>query len=192
MVTQEILVSQILAFSGHRFPNTQKLDGIEMLGFLSFLKQKLYNFFSERTDKYKLDNIDGFVCGGQIGFDLAAQQFAVESGIPLHICLPYDYDLFTARWDSNKFRAILLRHMDYASDLTIVDAEPYYKMKYGLPVGQYHVSKLQWRNQYMIDNSDATILYLNPASSKGGTYNALQYCKKVGKPHQNIYTEYKP
>ena len=185
-------MSQILAFSGHRFPATQKLDGIEMLGFLSFLKQQLYDFFADRKDKYKLSNIAGFVCGGQIGFDLAAQQFAVETGLPLHICLPYNYDLFTERWDSNKFRQILLKHMDYASDITIVDTEPYYKHKYGLPVGQYRVSKLQWRNQYMIDNSDATILYLNPTSRKGGTYNALRYAEKVGKPYNNIYTAYEP
>lgn len=185
-------MSQIIAFSGHRFPNTQKLDGIEMLGFLSFLKQQLYDFFGGHTDKYRLANIAGFVCGGQIGFDLAAQQFAVEMGIPLHICLPYNYDLFTERWDSNKFRQILLNHMDYASDLTIVDAEPYYKHKYGLAVGRYHVSKLQWRNQYMIDNSDATVLYLNPEAEKGGTYNALQYAQKVGKPHQNMWKPYMP
>lgn len=186
-------MAQIIAFSGHRFPSTEKLGESEMLGFLSFLKQKLHIFFStESAGKYHLSNIAGFVCGGQIGFDLAAQQFAIEVGLPLHICLPYNYDLFTERWDSNKFRGILLNHMDYASDITIVDAEPYYKTKYGLPVGQYHVSKLQWRNQYMIDNSDATVFYLNPASQKGGTYNALRYCKKVGKPWQNIYTEYKP
>lgn len=192
MAVKDILVSQIIAFSGHRFPTTQRLGESEMLGFLSFLKQQLYDFFTDRKDKYKLDNITGFVCGGQIGFDLSAQQFAVEVGLPLHICLPYNYNLFTERWDSNKFRSILLNHMDYASDLTIVDAEPYYKMKYQQPVGSYHVSKLQWRNQYMIDNSDATILYLNPATTKGGTYNAMQYCKKVGKPYQNMYTEYKP
>ncbi len=185
-------MTQIIGFSGHRFPSTERLTEADMLSFLSFLKQELYNFFGDRDDKYRLANIAGFVCGGQIGFDLAAQQFAVEMGLPLHICLPYNYDLFTARWDSNRFRDILLRHMDYASDITIVDAEPYYKIKYCLPVGKYHVSKLQWRNQYMIDNSDATVLYLNPASDKGGTYNALQYCQKVGKPYQNIYTEYKP
>lgn len=185
-------MAQIIAFSGHRFPSTEILGESEMLGFLSFLKQELHSFFSDRNDKYKIDNIAGFVCGGQIGFDLAAQQFALEVGLPLHICLPYNYDLFTERWDCNKFRGILLRHMDYASDLTIVDAEPYYRTKYGLPVGQYYVSKLQWRNQYMIDNSDATIFYLNPSLNKGGTYNALQYCKKMGKPYQNLYTEYQP
>jgi uncharacterized phage-like protein YoqJ len=192
VVAEEILVSQILAFSGHRFPNTEKLGETEMLGFLSFLKQQLYDFFADRNDKYKLSNIAGFVCGGQIGFDLAAQQFAIEMGLPLHICLPYDYDLFTERWDSNKFRQILLKHMDYADDITIVDAEPYYKMKYVLRVGQYHVAKLQWRNQYMIDNSDATILYLDPSAEKGGTYNALQYCKKVNKPHTNMWQPYLP
>lgn len=185
-------MAQILAFSGHRFPSTGRLDESEMLGFLSFLKQELYEFFGGRTDKYKLENIAGFVCGGQIGFDLAAQQFAIECSIPLHICLPYSYDLFTERWDSNKFRSILLKHMDYASDITIVDSEPYYKMKYLQPVGQYHVAKLQWRNQYMIDNSDATVLYLEPSTTKGGTYNALQYCKKVGQPYQNMFVAYNP
>lgn len=185
-------MAQILSFSGHRFPNTEKLGESDLLTFLSFLKQELYNFFGGREDKYKLANIAGFVCGGQIGFDLAAQQFAIEMGLPLHICLPYNYDLFTERWDSNKFRDILLRHLDYASDLTIVDAEPYYKHKYGLAVGRYHVSKLQWRNQYMVDNSDATVLYLNPSLEKGGTYNAFKYCQKVGKPHLNMWTEYKP
>jgi len=42
------------------------------------------------------------------------------------------------------------------------------------------------------DNSDATVLYLEPSASKGGTYNALQYCKKVGQPYQNMFVAYNP
>lgn len=186
-------MTQILSFSGHRFPNTEKLGEAEMFTFLSFLKKQLQVFFDTQTiPKYKLQNISTFVCGGQIGFDLAAQQFAIEAGIPLVIALPYNYDLFTARWDSSKLRQILLRHMTYASDIITVDAEPYYKHKYNLPVGAYHVTKFQWRNQYMIDNSDATVIYLDPSLSKGGTYNAFRYCQKTGKPHFNMWTEFVP
>lgn len=188
MVNKEIYVSQVLSFSGHRFPDIEKYNTLD---FLSFLKKKLYEFFLKRDDKYKLENIVGAVCGGQIGFDLAAQQFAIENKIPLHICLPYNYSLFTQRWNSDLLKDILLKHIECASHITVVDCQPYYRMKYDLPVGTYHVSKLQWRNQYMIDNSDATLLYLNPSVNKGGTYNALQYCKKVGKPHQNMWSEYK-
>ena len=184
-------MSQILSFSGHRFPNAERLSEAEMLIFLSFLKKQLQIFFDTQTvAKYKLENISAFVCGGQVGFDFAAQQFTIEASIPLVIALPYNYNLFTARWDSDKFRKILSQHMAYATDIVIVDTEPYYKHKYGLSIGEYHVAKLQWRNQYMIDNSDTTIFYLNPATTKGGTCNAFKYCQKIAKPHYNMWTEF--
>ena len=168
-------MAQVISFSGHRFPNTKKLDETEMLSFLSFLKQEIYNFFDGRKDKY----------------DMAAQQFALENNIPLVLAVPYSFDNFLKGW-SPHLRTIFVKHFDYAEKTIQVDAEPYYKYKYGLQEGSYHVSKLQWRNQYMIDNSDATVLYFNPESTKGGTYNAMQYCKKVGKAWQNIYREYEP
>ena len=182
-------MAQILAFSGHRFPNTEKLGESEMLGFLSFLKQELYKFFSDRTDKYKLTNIAGFVCGGALGFDMAAQQFALENNIPLVIAVPYSFDNFLRGW-SPHLKTIFSKHFDYAEKIIQVDTEPYYKYKYSLQEGSYHVSKLQWRNQYMIDNSDATVFYLNPSSTKGGTYNAFQYCQKVNKPYFNMWQPY--
>lgn len=177
-------MTKVLSFSGHRYPTQEKLNEDDLLLFCSFLKRNIDEFF--QSPKNNLDNIGGFISGGALGFDFAAQQFALEHKIPLCIALPYSLSNFTKSWSST-LKSILDKHLTYATDIVQVDTRPYYKFKYSLDEGSYHIAKLQWRNEYMINHSDQTVFYLNPSSTKGGTYNAMQYCKKVNQPYQNIW-----
>jgi len=179
-------MSKILSFSGHRWYNANQYTEQEMLEFMGFLKTQLAAFFaSPPHTAYSLDNISGFVCGGALGFDMAAQQFAIEHRIPLVIALPFDDYIFTSKW-SVKFKNILYEQMVDTTCVNVED-EPYYRHKYNLPDG-YHVAKPQWRNQYMVDNSDATLFYWNQ-HPQGGTYNCMKYVEKKKHPFHNMWVE---
>lgn len=68
-----------------------------------------------------------------------------------------------------------------ANEIIYVDTLEKYKARYNpVPVGDYHPSKMQLRNIFMVDNSDILIAVWN-GDTKGGTYNCIKYAQKQNK-----------
>lgn len=52
----------------------------------------------------------------------------------------------------------------------------------GIEIGEYHVSKLELRNNYMVDHSDIAIACWNDKKQgKSGTRNCVKYAEKCNK-----------
>ena len=63
---------------------------------------------------------------------------------------------------------------------TYIDTIEEYKWDKKTPMGEYSSIKMEARNHYMIDKCDVLIAVYD-GFSKGGTHNAINYAKKLGK-----------
>lgn len=115
-----------------------------------------------------------FICGLASGFDLWAGDEARLLGLEVWAAKPWAGHE-PRREDAELYRRILA----YASRVVNVDESK----DYGGP-WVYHK-----RNEWMVDNADAVMAYLNPEKNKGGTYACVQYARKVGRPVANIYCD---
>lgn len=80
-------------------------------------------------------------------------------------------------WDRKLYESLL---DDIVDIKTYVDTIKEYKWDKKTPVGEYSPMKLEARNRYMIDKCDVLIAVYD-GYSKGGTHNAINYAKKLGK-----------
>lgn len=101
------------------------------------------------------------VSGGALGIDQFWMEVGLHLGIPVVAALPFEgYD---SKWPAASRRK-------YAKLL-----DQCWDVRYICDSG-YHPSKLQIRNEWMVDNSDALWAYWN--GTEGGTANCVSYAIK--------------
>ncbi|MFR2887969.1 MAG: SLOG family protein [Clostridium butyricum] len=170
-----------VAFTGHR---PDKLGGYN---WQSPLNQKVTLEICHQIGLIFINNPTEkdfhFICGGAIGTDQFAfdcvefaKEYYTNLNITIEVAVPFKKQ--AAKWfqtDQLKYNS----QLNKADKITYVDTIKEY-VKCAVPEGEYHITKMQQRNEYMVDNADIVIAVWN-GDIKGGTYNCYKYAKKLGK-----------
>lgn len=198
-------------FTGHR--PSKKYDTEFMYDFKNPKTTKLKDeLLVVLEDLIVNHNVTTFISGGALGFDQICF-WAVEilkkkyPSIKNVVTIPFEK--FNHAWkcrDCKQCFHISQDREDFkpkCEHCTFKNTqEMYYKMLkradkvifvdsvqgYGInniKTGEYHISKLNRRNEYMVDNSNITIAYWNGLPS--GTKNCIDYAKKQNKKIINIF-----
>lgn len=119
------------------------------------------------------DRPELIISGGALGWDQALADAAHYHEIPYLMALPFEG--FECKWpkESQNHLRYLMRH---AKDI-----------HYVCNVG-YAPWKMQQRNKWMVDNSDAVLALWN--GSDGGTANCVKYAQSVKKDIVNVWEDY--
>lgn len=150
----------IVSFTGHRpdkLPNKQ--IGYKPNPIKDYISVELENILKELKP-------DRCISGMALGFDQMAALVCIKLDIPFEAAIPFLGQ--EKRWpfeSQNEYNSIL----DKAVKKTIVCE------------GGYSAQKMQIRNEYMVDNSDIVVCCFIPETTSGGTYNCVQYAKKLKK-----------
>lgn len=118
---------------------------------------------------------DAFIQGMAIGTDLFSAVIAVCNKIPVISAMPWPthYNSIPDEW-RDIYRWVL-DHSEEVYPVTEVEEYP----------GPWVYFK---RNEWMIDEGDKVLSWWD-GRKNGGTYGAIQYANKVGKPVRNIYVK---
>lgn len=145
----------IVAFTGHR---PDKLGGYEIPN-PTYLH--IYNQIEKALINLKPEKV---ITGMALGIDQWAAIIAYRLKIPYLSAIPFENQ--ECKWpeDSQKTFRILRK---LASEEVIVSE------------GAYAASKMQVRNEWMVNNCDVLIAIWD--GSKGGTGNCIEYAKSIGK-----------
>lgn len=163
-----------IAFTGHR-PN--KLYGYDLDNEdYDKLKVILKDILESEILKYDANT---FITGGALGFDTLAFNVArdlINKYGGTHIlAIPFEDQPIKWEWKSQ----IKYKKIKQFSTCVYVDDYEEYSVK-GTKRGEYHLAKMQKRNEWMVDNCDLLIGCWDGVK-KGGTWNCLKYAKKLGK-----------
>lgn len=184
---QEELERKTVSFTGHR-PN--KLGNCYSLTdrHSKYISSKLKPVLEELI---KNDGIERFVSGGAIGFDQIAfwtvqgLKNTAHSNIKNIVAVPFKNQAI--KWTDRETQHWYKKMIDVADEVIYVDELSDYKVE-GVPLGDYHVAKMQKRNEYMVDKS--RIIISTWDGTKGGTGNCCRYVRKVGKTLYNLKPQY--
>lgn len=123
------------------------------------------------------------ISGGAQGWDQALAQAAINLDLKLTMALPYRGFGKDSGWPQV---AVLRLELicGAADEVVFTDEATGWKGEPG-----YHIAKLQIRNQWMTDNSTAMIA-LWDGGQKGGTWNNIQYARKVGSEVDNVWADW--
>lgn len=112
------------------------------------------------------------VSGMALGWDQAFAEAAIELSIPLTAAVPFEGQ--ERRWpaDSRKRYSLLIAK---ANAVHVVSPYP-------------GIRAMQLRNEWMVDRADRVCALWD--GSWGGTFNALQYARKIGRPCDNLWTRW--
>ncbi|SDM15406.1 Uncharacterized SPBc2 prophage-derived protein YoqJ [Paenibacillus sp. OK060] len=185
--TQEELERKNVSFTGHR-PN--KLGNCYSLtdSQSKYISSKLKPVLEELI---KNDGIERFVSGGAIGFDQIAfwtvqgLKNTAHSNIKNIVAVPFKNQAI--KWNDRETQHWYNKMIDVADEVIYVDELPEYKVD-GVPNGDYHVAKMQKRNECMVDQS--RIVVSTGDGTKGGTGKCCRYVRKVGKTLYNLKPQY--
>ena len=172
-----------IAFTGHR-PN--RLYGYDLN---NPRYKQLSKILKKLLDKIDYDNpgkgLKGVV-GGALGFDTLAYntlynkkmsgEFPEYNSLKIEMAIPFRNQNIKWNYIDKVKYSFCLEHSD---KITYVDKEEKYKIK-GVQEDIYHISKMQKRNEYMVDNCDLLIACWSGVK-KGGTYNCVKYAIKNNK-----------
>lgn len=148
---------KILAGTGHRPP---KLGGYK-------LPNPIYIKVCQQTEKILLEEKpDKVISGMALGFDLWLAHVAIKLGIPVLAAVPFDGQESAWPQSSQQLYNALLKK---ASEIIIVSE------------GGYSASKMQVRNEFMVDKCDLVLACYN-GDQTGGTANCIAYAKNKNKP----------
>lgn len=156
------MATRVVAGTGHR---PEKLGGYGWNVYsklFSFAKGVLFN----------LGDIQ-LITGMAMGWDMALADAAIVLKIPFIAAVPFDGQ--EAKW-SPLFQTHYRRLLKHATRVEVVCE------------GSYSAWKLQERNEWMIDNCTQALALWN--GSKGGTFNCIEYAKKVGVPVDNVWSQW--
>lgn len=149
------------SFTGHR---------PDKLGGYGETNRKILKEFA----KYKLSelNPDHCISGMALGWDTAVALACVDLSIPWTAAIPFPEQYRVWNHDDQKAWHWLTR---LATKVVYV-------------TNSYSVENLQKRNEWMVDHSDYLVALHD--GSKGGTYNCIEYAKKMDKPIINWWSSY--
>jgi uncharacterized phage-like protein YoqJ len=116
---------------------------------------------------------DAFIQGMAMGADLLSGKIALTLGIPVISAMP---------WPTH-YKSISKDWLDLYREVRDKSEEVYVVTEVDDYPGPYVYFK---RNEWMIDEGDRVLAWWDGRKS-GGTYGAIQYANKVGKPVRNIY-----
>ncbi|EHA30621.1 SLOG family protein [Bacillus subtilis] len=175
---QETLRKKTVCFTGHR-PN--KLGGYDMKNpTMLKLKDKLLEVIEELIIKEEKSR---FITGGALGTDQAAcwcvhilkKKFPHIKNI---IATPFKEQ--DKVWSADQ-KMWYKRMLDVADEIVNVEELDKYKVSEDKP-GEFSPAKMQKRNEYMIDHSEAIVAVYD--GTKSGTRNCLNYAKRTFLGHQ--------
>ena len=128
------------------------------------------------------------ITGMALGWDQALANAAHLYGIEIVAAVPFQG--FDGRWPeaSRKEYRRLLGAADQIIYVDELDDERYKARNKFLSLGTYSPIKMQTRNTWMVDHSDA--IYALWSGSSGGTANCLEYARKVNKPICNFWNDF--
>ncbi|KAF6565348.1 DUF1273 family protein [Paenibacillus sp. EKM202P] len=179
---QEKLESRTLSFTGHRpnkLGNCYSLTDKQSI----YIKNKIEPVL---IDLIKNEGLERFISGGAIGFDQIA--FWTVQGLKKRyypsivniVAVPFKNQ--PIKWLDKETQLWYKKMLDIADEVVYVDELPLYRVE-EVPIGEYHVAKMQKRNEYMVDKSRIVVAAWD--RTKGGTGNCCRYARKVGK---TLYT----
>ncbi|UOX38188.1 SLOG family protein [Bacillus phage BUCT083] len=175
---QETLRKKTVCFTGHR-PN--KLGGYDMKNpTMLKLKDKLLEVIEELIIKEEKSR---FITGGALGTDQAAcwcvhilkKKFPHIKNI---IATPFKEQ--DKVWSADQ-KLWYKRMLDVSDEIINVEELDKYKVSGDKP-GEFSPAKMQKRNEYMIDHSEAIVAVYD--GSKSGTRNCLNYARRTYLGHQ--------
>lgn len=145
----------IVAFTGHR-PN--KLGGYKIPN------PTYYSVYRHLEKTLKELKPEKAISGMALGVDQWAAMICVNLGIPFIAAVPFPGQ--ECKWpeQSQRIYKLLLKKAD---DIVMVNDAP------------FAASKLQKRNEWMVDQCDQLIAVYN--GTEGGTHNCVKYAEKQGK-----------
>lgn len=155
----------IISFSGHR---PDKLPNKET-GYI--LPNPTYVSVCKQTEKIlKALQPEKCISGMALGYDQYAAYVCIKLGIPFIAAVPFkDQDKIWPEKSKRIYNSIL----EKAESIVIVSE------------GNYHPSKLQIRNEWLVDQCDKLLACFD--GSSGGTANCLKYAKSVKKLEDIIF-----
>lgn len=184
---EEAIERKTICFTGHR-PN--KLNNCYNL------TDEQSKYISRKLEPVLIDliedeGIERFISGGAIGFDQIA--FWTVQGLKKKrypsivniVAVPFKNQ--PIKWLDKEIQHWYKKMLDTADEAVYVDELPLYRVE-GVPIGEYHVAKMQKRNEYMVDKSRIVLAAWD--GSKGGTGNCCRYTRKVGKTLYTLNPQY--
>lgn len=114
--------------------------------------------------------VDLVIVGGALGWDTLFARAAFMAGIPFDLYIPFEGQ--HEAWPE-RAQIRYLAMQDFARVVRVVSE------------GGYSPSKMQIRNQAMVDDCDEVWALWD--GSSGGTANCVAYAEKVGRPVVNFY-----
>lgn len=155
----EMPLDDILAATGHR---PDKLGGYEHPA-----KSRLIRYTTNIIKEYHPQK---FITGMAMGWDQACAWACVNLDVPWIAAIPFKgQELRWHKETQDEYNFLLSK----ASEIVIVCE------------GGYHPFKMQKRNEWMVDRSNAMLALWD--GSTGGTYNCIEYAKKVQRPVYNVW-----
>ncbi|HWG89118.1 MAG TPA: SLOG family protein [Candidatus Acidoferrales bacterium] len=113
------------------------------------------------------------ISGMALGWDQALAMAAIYTNTPFIAAVPFEGQCSVWPKES-KFK--YTRILDRAAEIHVVSD------------GGYSSHKMQVRNEWMVDHSDAVVAMFN--GTAGGTANCVAYAEGVHKPIINLYPEW--
>lgn len=152
-------MTMLIAATGHR-PN--KLGGYGPAAYRRLVKM---------AESYlRLTKPEGIITGMALGWDQAWADAGLNLAIPVHAAVPFAGQ--ECKWPLES-QANFKRIIALCVSVTIVCP------------GSYSASKMQIRNQWMVDKADRVCALWD--GTPGGTANCVGYAESIGKPLDNIF-----
>jgi uncharacterized phage-like protein YoqJ len=168
-----------ICFTGHR---PDKLGGYnwktkQNIQLLSKLNEVILSIFETKGIKETI-----FIFGGALGIDQMSfsicEQIRNKRKLYVELVLAIPFEKQDSNWIGAEDKQRYNHQKTVADEVVFVDTIEGYQFN-GVPVGEYHVAKMQLRNQWMVDHSDLVIAVFD--GTKGGTGNCINYAKKKNK-----------
>ena len=169
---------------------------MKSVAFIGHIPNKLYRHNPSDINYIKLNEVlykllikeiffheaDIFITGGSLGFDALAfnvvEKLKKDYEVYQMLAIPFRNQL--NKWlknDIDKYNCMKKRSTCVYVDELKTNKD--YSVKHSLQ-GEYHPSKIQKRNEWMIDICDMLIVCWN-GFKHGDTWNCLKYAKKLNK-----------
>lgn len=153
----------ILSFTGHR---PEKLGGYE-----DAVKRRLCLFAHRIIARAQPSCV---ISGMALGWDQAVAEAALLAGVPVTVAVPFEGQ--ELKWPPRS--QAVYRELLAASRSIVYVCDP-----------GYAPWKMQRRNEWMVDNSDALVALWD--GSDGGTANCVNYAIRKNKPWTNLWEHWK-